>query len=85
MNRNLMNGYYHTDSQARNVTESSEKINNEPKMELSCNCNRSPETIQCRGCGKSFVGRKRILCQKHRNTIHLMDFSFCVFCKKRLE
>ncbi|KAJ7371790.1 hypothetical protein OS493_023130 [Desmophyllum pertusum] len=55
------------------------------KGQVVCNCNRSPETITCNGCGRSFVGRKRISCRKHTNTIHLMDFMFCVFCKKRLS
>ena len=50
-----------------------------------CNCNRAPETILCQKCGKSFVGRRRMSCERHRNTIHLMDCAYCVFCKRQLQ
>lgn len=53
-------------------------------QETVCNCNRAPETIFCQKCGKSFVGRRRMSCERHRNTIHLMDCAYCVFCKRQL-
>ncbi|XP_020611221.1 uncharacterized protein LOC110049743 [Orbicella faveolata] len=58
--------------------------NKESEKTAVCNCNRMPDTIHCKFCGQSFVGRKQISCQLHKNTIHLMDFMFCIFCKRRL-
>ncbi|XP_068700984.1 uncharacterized protein [Montipora capricornis] len=60
------------------------KISETQKNNEECNCYRSPETILCKRCGGSFVGRKRIQCQRHKNIIHLMDCAYCVFCKRQL-
>ena len=53
-------------------------------QEAVCNCNWAPETIFCQKCGKSFVGRRRMSSERHRNTIHLMNCAYCVFWKRQL-
>ncbi|KAK2556046.1 hypothetical protein P5673_022052 [Acropora cervicornis] len=68
--------------------EKTRRISSNPEAQsknMECNCNRAPETILCTVCGGTFVGRKRIQCQRHKNTIHLMDCVYCVFCKKKLK
>ncbi|XP_078371257.1 uncharacterized protein CG13380-like [Oculina patagonica] len=91
MNRDLMYRYYQGDTAVSpnryfglTVTDNNNNSSNDSGEMAVCNCNRSPETIKCNFCGRSFIGRKQVLCQIHKNTIHLMDFSFCVFCKHKL-
>ncbi|KAM7443917.1 hypothetical protein ABFA07_007298 [Porites harrisoni] len=94
MNKELMYYFHEVDTPtyerslgANNGSASSSNMNNnsmKPDKDAVCNCNRAPETIFCQKCGKSFVGRRRMSCERHRNTIHLMDCAYCVFCKRQL-
>ncbi|XP_038046465.1 DNA-directed RNA polymerase II subunit RPB1-like [Patiria miniata] len=46
-----------------------------------CICHRDHSKIMCYVCGKTQVGRVRMQCPEHPNTIHLMDYDRCPVCK----
>ncbi|XP_022080811.1 CASP-like protein 4A1 [Acanthaster planci] len=66
---------------AANLKSSKVSLSTSRSTSPRCICHRDHCKIICYICGKTQIGRVRMQCPEHPNTIHLMDYDRCPDCK----